>query len=282
MGSSKNDLESDTDALGFKPSLIPIRPQDAVPGQDPEDEYYNMSHSNRGIALIFNHQYFDSPFNKERKGTEFDRDAIQGVLKKIGFHVEVYEDYSREKIMETLQIVSKMDHTENDCLVVAVMSHGRTNGRISAKDKEYTSGEMLEFFAGDKCPSLAGKPKLFFIQACRGDKTDPGVRIEKDSQNSEANRIIYSIPAMADILIMYATVEGYYAWRDPKSGGCFIQSLARKLEAHHANRDLLSILTIVNREVAVGFESNHFYQELDKKKMMCSIVSMLTRLLRFD
>lgn len=59
-----------------------------------------------------------------------------------------------------------MDHTNNDCLAVAVMSHGSTYGRIRARDKDYTANELVEFFSGENCPSLAGKPKLFFIQVC--------------------------------------------------------------------------------------------------------------------
>ena len=39
-------------------------------------------------------------------------------------------------------------------------------------DKEII-GELLP----TKCPSLVGKPKMIFVQACQGQDTDAGVRV---------------------------------------------------------------------------------------------------------
>lgn len=76
-----------------------------IPGQHPEDERYDMSHANRGIALIFNHKHFDNPLMyKERKGTEFDRDAMHDTFTSLGFHVEVHEDLTREEIIKALKV----------------------------------------------------------------------------------------------------------------------------------------------------------------------------------
>lgn len=87
---------------------------------------------------------------------------------------------------------------------------------------------------------------------------------------------------MADILVMYSTVEGFYSWRDPKNGGYFIQSLVKQLRNHYKTKDLLSILTLVNRDVAIDFTSYEPKNpEFSGAKQMCSIVSMLTRLVYF-
>lgn len=56
-----------------------------------------------------------------------------------------------------------MDHADCDCLVVVVMSHGLPN-KIFAYDKEYDVDLLWNQFTPDNCPSLTGKPKLFFIQ----------------------------------------------------------------------------------------------------------------------
>lgn len=60
-------------------------------------------------------------------------------------------------------IVAKEDHTANDCLVFFVMTHGYIDS-IYAKDERYHVDFLWKRFSDDKCPSLAGKPKLFFIQ----------------------------------------------------------------------------------------------------------------------
>lgn len=56
-----------------------------------------------------------------------------------------------------------MDHTNSECLLIAVMSHGE-DGRIYAKDRTYQTKKLWSKFSPLHCQSLAGKPKLFFIQ----------------------------------------------------------------------------------------------------------------------
>ena len=78
----------------------------------------------------------------------------------------------------SLRTVASQDHTHSDCLVVCICSHGdqfvQPPGSASHKyrmaDLVYGTDGVLyirlitELFSDDKCPSLAGKPKLFFIQ----------------------------------------------------------------------------------------------------------------------
>lgn len=60
--------------------------------------------------------------------------------------------------------VSQLDHSDNDCLCIITLTHGIQNDLICAKDAIYKSDRLWKPFAADKCITLAGKPKLFFIQ----------------------------------------------------------------------------------------------------------------------
>jgi Caspase domain len=62
-----------------------------------------------------------------------------------------------------LFLVASEDHSERDCVVVAVMSHG-DDGILYAKDQQYKPERLWSYFTSDQCPTLAGKPKIFFIQ----------------------------------------------------------------------------------------------------------------------
>ena len=55
------------------------------------------------------------------------------------------------------------DHSENDCVLVALMSHGDEN-LLYAKDQECKPEKLWSHFTSDQCPTLEGKPKIFFIQ----------------------------------------------------------------------------------------------------------------------
>jgi len=60
--------------------------------------------------------------------------------------------------------VAKEDHSDADCLLVTVLTHGEITNFIYAYDCYYNVKELWVPFTADKCLSLAGKPKIFIIQ----------------------------------------------------------------------------------------------------------------------
>ena len=49
------------------------------------------------------------------------------------------------------------------------MSHGNSGGIFGVGGKVLKISEIQKMFDTNTCPQLKGKPKLFFIQACRVD-----------------------------------------------------------------------------------------------------------------
>ena len=80
----------------------------------------------------------------------------------ISTSVETSNSVICEYLSEIL-LVAGEDYSDADCFVCAILSHGEegyvygTNGRVSIDS-------IIKNFKGDASPSLAGKPKLFFIQ----------------------------------------------------------------------------------------------------------------------
>ncbi|XP_044757269.1 caspase-1-like [Coccinella septempunctata] len=275
---------NEEDAISFHPKRAHPVPQDEHGSSlHPQELRYNMNHPKRGMALIFNHMNFSSNL-PTRQGTNKDRDDLESLFTKLKFKVKCHNDLTKEQIRSVLSSVALADHTDEDCLVVVILSHG-DNRKIFASDTHYTPELLWMSFDGIHSPGLIGKPKLFFIQACRGERVDLGVQFKHttavDSTKRE-DRFI-SIPVMADILVMYSTVEDFLSWRNPKSGSYFIQSLVRQLSAHANEKDLLSILTYVNREIATGYSPEMEQQKIQiyANKQMSSIVSMLTKEIYF-
>lgn len=70
-------------------------------------------------------------------------------------------------LRKTVLPVASEDHTDSDCILIALMTHG-DDGILYAKDQQYKPEKLWSHFTSDQCPTLAGKPKIFFIQvACR-------------------------------------------------------------------------------------------------------------------
>lgn len=301
----------DVDAVGrFSSNFFkdPVKPGKLHPSRPTDERYYDFSGKNMGVALIFNQVRFKG--EQERKGSQKDADDLSGTLSAMGFDVKVFTDYTYKKIKTQLNaseliislcfllhsvylfiLVSRQDHSDNDCLFVTIMTHGKRGGEIYAADGEFDVQDLWTPFIGSNCESLIGKPKLFFIQACRGNMTDPGVllkpklmKMTNASDTVDAKPVreeFFVIPTLADLLVMYSTAEGFYAFRNPTDGSWFIQALCEELKENH-HEDLLLILTGVNRRVAFPKQSNiPDRSDWDAMKQMPNIVSMLTKTFYF-
>ena len=49
------------------------------------------------------------------------------------------------------------------------MSHGEQGAVCGTDGHTLGVNEIQSYFYASKCPSLAGKPKMFIIQACQGN-----------------------------------------------------------------------------------------------------------------
>lgn len=60
-------------------------------------------------------------------------------------------------------VVSQEDHSNSASFVCVLLSHG-DEGLIYGIDRPEKFENLTKYFKGDRCRSLVGKPKLFFIQ----------------------------------------------------------------------------------------------------------------------
>uniref|UniRef100_A0A182HQI1 Caspase n=1 Tax=Anopheles arabiensis TaxID=7173 RepID=A0A182HQI1_ANOAR len=245
-----------------------------------QEEEYDTNHRRRGMAIILNHENFE--LMSKREGTNRDRDAATAVLTSMQFDVRVYNDLGRDELFCVLLALASEDHSDCDCLLVMLMTHG-DDDVLYAYDGPYSVDKLWESFMGNACTTLLGKPKLFFVQACRGSTFDKGVKLgcrDLDSDHFSSHK--YVIPTTADLLVMYSSYKGHVSWRSPRGGSWFIQALCVELETNWKHMELLQLLTGVSRRVAYDYQSNMPSKgRMDAMKQMPSIVSMLTKLVYF-
>ncbi|MBN3312537.1 CASP8 protein, partial [Atractosteus spatula] len=237
---------------------------ESVPGDTVHLEVYEMNGEKRGYCLIINNYSFAESRNAtghdqkpflDRKGTMVDAQRLTEVFEWLGFVTERIDDCSQQKIVETLQRYQQRNHGAMDCFVCCILSHGLKGVVYGVDGRKILIKEMTRRFSGVMCPSLRGKPKLFFIQACQGTAEQLAAPIEADSYDPDISTDAYvpknCIPDDSDFLIGMATVEDYASYRDKLQGTWYIQSLCENLQLLvPRGEDLLSILTKVNMDVS--------------------------------
>lgn len=238
---------------------------------------YSLNYSSIGQCIIINNKNFDRRTGmNQRNGTDVDAGNAMKVFGKLGYKVKVYNDQTVDQIKQVLTSVSQEDHSCSASIVCVLLSHG-DDGVFFGIDASVELRSLTSLFRGDRCPSLVGKPKLFFIQACRGTDLDSGIETDSLPDGSTTARI----PVEADFLYAYSTAPGYYSWRNTQTGSWFMQSLCEMISKYGRELEILHIMTRVNHKVAVEFESVSNSPGFDAKKQIPCVVSMLTKEMYF-
>ncbi|KAI4890063.1 hypothetical protein NFI96_017199 [Prochilodus magdalenae] len=253
---------------------------------DPAEEY-KMNHKKRGLALLFNQErfYWQLMLNN-RSGTSADKAHLTKRFGDLGFEVKAFDDYKKEDIMNIITKAAGSSHVDADCFVCIFLSHGE-KGYVYAYDEKIDIQEVVALFRGDKCPSLVGKPKIFILQACRGDKHDDPVTPMDVVDSEIINEVVvdasslYTLPAGADFVMCYSVAEGFFSHRETVNGSWYIQDLCEVLHKYGSELEFTELLTLVNRKVSQRSVGNCSDRSAIGKKQVPCFASMLTKKLYF-
>ncbi|XP_061591044.1 caspase-9 [Cololabis saira] len=278
--------------------VYPLQRPNTTPTLSPENEFfrprphgrtrrdslqgYKMDASPCGLCLIINNMEFEPQSElSNRKGSNIDSEKLERRFKALNFIVEVKTNLKQKQIKQNLSALSKKDHSLYDCCVVIMLSHGtevnhsRFPGAVYGVDGLHVPVQNITTsLNGQHCPSLQGKPKLFFIQACGGGEKDTGFEVSPEESSlsisglddetdaiptssssdslsiSDETDARTTLPTPCDILVSYSTFPGYVSWRDTESGSWYVEILDRILEDNAATDDLVTMLMMVNHEVS--------------------------------
>lgn len=275
---------------------------------------YNMNHSKRGRAIILNHEHFKH--SERRTGTSVDSAYLKRVLEQLHFEVSVCNDLRLSEILAKMKQIARHDHSDSDCILIAILTHG-TENEISAYDYDYNLNTILNYFTADQCPTLLGKPKIFIVQACRGDKHDDSgnfqnienlvspdhhrldrlrtslatfrrfymrfiqfcrKKVRRRTRNSvNLSAKRFSLPKNSDFVIANSTIQGFVSYRNTMNGSPFIQNLCAVFEEFGKDVSILDLLTLVSNRVATKWQHQN-----GKYKQMPSFESTLTKIIQFS
>jgi hypothetical protein len=209
---------------------------------------YDMSKFPHGFALIINNESFEG--KERRKGTAVDQRHLTHAFRYLGYIVEVHREVDSERMKSIMNEMGKRNHDQYDSFVCCILSHG-TAGHVFGTDGVKVSLDTLtQSIDAKHCPTLRNKPKLFFLQACRGELRQMTVTVGADGDN--IREIPDKIPETADFFFGHATPLGHVAWRDFDHGSWYISELCHTLCEMSTYASLNDIMTQVCSRVASG------------------------------
>ena len=242
------------------------------PGNHPGTEsVYKMTALPRGIALIINNKLFvDNPEHGRqppRHGSEEDVRQVKEMFSALGFEVHIRENRTKTEMLNEVDFFAyEKDHSDYDCFVLWLMSHGRSGEVFGSDGFPLPIQAIKDMLSNASCATLRGKPKLLFVQACRGDKEDEGVNVVTNACGSPSVQMPFPCPdspidptkspsseriaGQTDFLTAYSTVEGYVSYRYPGIGSNFVRAVVSVFQEYVAHDHLVNLLTKVIKKVS--------------------------------
>ncbi|XP_072250154.1 caspase-2 isoform X3 [Leuresthes tenuis] len=242
---------------------------------------YRMNSSPRGFALVISNVSFDSraaPDLDPRKGGEVDDEVLRKVFTELDYLVSVHRNLTAQDMRTCIEnFCRRPEHRTVDSCVVCLLSHG-VEGAVYGTDGQLLQLDwVFQSFDNAHCPLLQNKPKMFFVQACRGDEMDCGVEQidgpartlspgceqrdagregqgDADSrQRADLGRPRIKLPQRSDMICGFASLKGQRictaAMRNTKRGSWFIQELNTSLRLLSRDTHLSDILVQVNGRI---------------------------------
>ena len=190
----------------------------------PADEIYEMDRLPHGVCVIINNKKFGI-YKEDRLGTERDEENLRITFQYLGYDVEIYRDCKAGEMKAIFKALQGRDFSKHDSFVCCILSHGEDR-KIFGTDgnKVDLDDDIASLFKANNCPGLGGKPKMFFIQACRGVVPTKAVA-QGDSGYVVSDGTTVTRPKMADFFFGFASSPGYEALRDTKEGSWYISEL---------------------------------------------------------
>lgn len=214
--------------------------------------------------LTRRYQTTDSPlgfvlivcFTRYREGATIDVDNIQKFMGgTLHFTESIHYDPTKEELTCILTKTArelKEKCKKYYCFTLFIMGHGDGNGITTKDGLAFAPEEMISHFKNDKLKEFAGKPKVFFIQSCRGPMEQPTV-IATDTEEMYTP---IRVPKDGDIYVAYSTTEGHVAYRHGSKGSYFITgcvtTFTEKYSTMHLEDMMIDVRAKISKQLRKG------------------------------
>jgi caspase 7 len=245
---------------------------------------YDMNNEKRGNALIINIKKYVNDAHTEREWSIRDVQNLTNTLTNLDFDIKVCQNLTKEQLESVMQEQATLNHRNSDCFLCVIMSHGNQEKIVASDNKEISFEQIMAPIK--TCDSLVNKPKLFFIQACRGENdaefasskqrsssaqsissnrggdthnnmSDHGINTTpNDSSQNNSKPQTTKIENESDILVYYSTLPNHLSFsKEISEGTIFIKSLCDVFDTYayknlpHNNLPLSQMITKINESV---------------------------------
>ncbi|KAK3853062.1 hypothetical protein Pcinc_040380 [Petrolisthes cinctipes] len=219
---------------------------------------YSVRSSPRGVVHVFNYKFDGQGKKWEREGAEHDSTNLRGIFTLMGYEVKVHENLSNEDTREMMKSIRNGKRLKDvDALIFFFLSHGKDPYTFYTNDKiEMNLFNIRYMFTDRRCPAMSSKPKIFFMNYCRGEGQELERREVDTSSHDTPN----------DMVTVHAAAEGIMAYRTSARGTHFVEYLCQVLRSYSRSHELREIYNMVRDEMSARNSTRPMWEDYGFKK----------------
>ena len=220
-----------------------------------------------GLAIIISNDYCSSSHLHTLNGAYKDGENMYQAFKHLKFATHWECNVTDQRLMQLIYDAThycSYHQLENyKCIAFVFAGHGCAMDHIYMQDEELVSiTNIVQSFLPRSAPHIAILPKLFLIDACRGNKVINPVLVPRGSaeipQENAVERGVTEVsklrlPPEGNYLIAYSTMPEHKSYEQFGEGSIWITILAEKLCTSHASIE--DILTEVNEKMMEKYQT---------------------------
>jgi hypothetical protein len=226
------------------------------------DNVYPVRESGRtGRGIIISIE--DPPVGGKRPGGKVDRERMTRLLRDVWrLQTDVLVDPTAQQVnacLRRLEDEFSERGEKDDFFVCVIMAHG-SQGTFSCADGERIDlkTDVFPRFKSSRAAALAGKPKIFLINKCRGHRSAAAVGVDggggggggesKWEADDEADDGTTYVADDTDFLTAYSSTPGHVSWRNEEKGSWMMSLLCDIFEkAEHEGKPCCDLVKALNK-----------------------------------
>ena len=195
--------------------------------------------------------------HEERLPAEKDEQRLLVLFTSLGFDVKIHQNLKASEMIHKMKSYGRTTH--NGVFFLALLSHGTLlNNKevvLGTDDKPVEVEQLKSFFYARNCPSLREVPKIFLIDACRGDTAEnvyiPPPDVVSKSVNQPSRHRHSSLLQLdtQHFLIVYPSTYGNTAFGSVSEGSYLMRTFVEVMKEATADKSLRQIIDQVKEKI---------------------------------
>jgi len=228
-------------------------------------DFVEVSPSDLGVSLFVSNDYGGLSKDVEEMFHTHKGSECMMKLFEENFMYKVYQrkNISQKEFINCCKQLAEFRYPQH-CrrIFVYFAGHGGEGTLLSQNGELISVDDMLQLFKPNIAnnPSLVNIAKLFFIDACRGNRRDSGYYLITQNLVVQKSPLDFiRVPTVANFFVAYASSCGFVSYGD-LAGGCWTQNLIQALQESKVEDNIFTVLTTACKAVTQDTDNGQYLQ----------------------